>query len=230
MTHKTKATMPGRLCNYTKLKNIQHNTLIDQVNGLIQSVSDGLSCRACLRCRRLISPCMAATINCPVLSPFSFKCSMPSITSCGMRAVTDCDLVFFGPVAISTPLVYWCKTIYTIFYLLKDLTCKTPWLYRVSYTLICSRLKIAKPGSAVTLTGPLTTTLIEVTIMADTQSTQTRPKYHFRFLAIARINPAATPCRLSVEAATEQEARLSLVRLYILSLAARLPVQEVAHA
>ncbi|MGQ6588307.1 host cell division inhibitor Icd-like protein [Serratia sp. IR-2025] len=69
-----------------------------------------------------------------------------------------------------------------------------------------------------------------VTIMADTQSTQTRPKYHFRFLAIARINPAATPCRLSVEAATEQEARLSLVRLYILSLAARLPVQEVAHA
>ncbi|HBE9090513.1 TPA: host cell division inhibitor Icd-like protein [Serratia fonticola] len=66
--------------------------------------------------------------------------------------------------------------------------------------------------------------------MADIKSTQTRPKYHFRFLAIDRVNQAATPCRMSVEAYTEQEARQALAPHFILSFAARLPVQEVSHA
>lgn len=42
----------------------------------------GYSCSlAFRRCRRLISPRMAALINCPVLSPSSFTFSMPSIIS-----------------------------------------------------------------------------------------------------------------------------------------------------
>ncbi|NCG50162.1 host cell division inhibitor Icd-like protein [Serratia fonticola] len=87
----------------------------------------------------------------------------------------------------------------------------------------------ATPRSAGTLPRRLTTTLIEVTIMADNQSTQTRPKFHFRFLALDRVNQAATPCRMSVEAYTEREARQVLAPHFILSLAARLPVREASH-
>ncbi|WP_261393492.1 host cell division inhibitor Icd-like protein [Serratia fonticola] len=65
--------------------------------------------------------------------------------------------------------------------------------------------------------------------MADIKSTQTRPKYHFRFLAIDRANRAATPCRMSVEAYTEREARQVLAPHFILSLAARMPVQGGNH-
>ncbi|MFC0228247.1 host cell division inhibitor Icd-like protein [Serratia aquatilis] len=64
--------------------------------------------------------------------------------------------------------------------------------------------------------------------MADIKSTQTRPKYHFRFLALDRVNMNATPCRMSVEADTESEARKLLAPHFILSFAARLPL-EVRH-
>lgn len=66
--------------------------------------------------------------------------------------------------------------------------------------------------------------------MADNQSTQTRPEFTWRFLALNRHDKKAIPCRLSVEAETEREARRILAPHFILSLAARLPVQEVRHA
>ncbi|KFK93810.1 host cell division inhibitor Icd-like protein [Serratia sp. Ag1] len=53
-------------------------------------------------------------------------------------------------------------------------------------------------------------------------------KYTWRFLAISRIDREAKPCRLSVEAHTEREARKVLAPHFILSFAARLPV-EVHH-
>ena len=90
---------------------------------------------ASLRWRRLISTCMAELMNCPVLSPGFFTCSMPSMISCAMRAVTDCDFAFFEPVAMSTFSKNECKTLYTKIYCLEVLTCKTPLPYRVSYTL-----------------------------------------------------------------------------------------------
>ncbi|MGA9606256.1 MAG: host cell division inhibitor Icd-like protein [Rouxiella badensis] len=65
--------------------------------------------------------------------------------------------------------------------------------------------------------------------MADSQHTQTRPKFQYRFLALDRANRRATPCRLTVEASTEHEARLILCAHFILSLAARLPVSGSAH-
>lgn len=70
----------------------------------------------------------------------------------------------------------------------------------------------------------LTKPLSEVTIMADIQSTQTRPKYHFRFLALDRANRKAAPCCISVDASSEREARSILAPYFILSLAAKLPV------
>lgn len=90
--------------------------------------------------------------------------------------------------------------------------------------------KTAKPSSGGTLAGLLTKQLLGVTVMAEAQSTQTRPKFQYRFLAIDRANRKATPCRLTVEAYTEHEARLILCAHFILSLAARLPAQGVIHA
>ncbi|EEW1783477.1 host cell division inhibitor Icd-like protein [Escherichia coli] len=162
---------------------------------------------AFLRCRRLISPWTAALINWPVLSPGSLSCSIPSISSWAILAVTDCDFEFFGPVAISTLHCNWCKTIYTKFWGLKVLTCKTPLIYLVSYTLLCSGAETAKPGSGGTLTGPLTKPLIGVTVMADQQHTQTRPEFTWLFLATPDHTPKCTPVVLRFDADTEDKAR-----------------------
>lgn len=68
--------------------------------------------------------------------------------------------------------------------------------------------------------------------MAFHHSTQTRPekKYHFRFLALSRADLEAKPCRLSVDADSEMEARRILAPHFILSFAGRLPVREVCYA
>ena len=70
--------------------------------------------------------------------------------------------------------------------------------------------------------------LSEAAIMA-TALTQVTPNFEFRFLALSRADMMAKPCRVSVEATSEKEARRVLAPHFILSLAARLPVQEVAH-
>ncbi|EPS6939495.1 host cell division inhibitor Icd-like protein [Salmonella enterica subsp. enterica serovar Tennessee] len=96
----------------------------------------------------------------------------------------------------------------------------------------------AKPGSVGTRTGPLTTTdrtSIEVAMSNHITHPQGRDshnlnKFIWRFLAINRHDKKAKPCRLSVEAQTEREARRILAPHFILSLAARLPVTEASHA
>lgn len=88
-------------------------------------------------------------------------------------------------------------------------------------------MQIATPRSAGTLPRRLTKPLIGVTVMADQQHTQTHPKFTWRFLALNRHDKKAKLCRLSVEAATEREARSILAPHFILSLAARLPAPEV---
>lgn len=188
---------------------------------------------AFLRRRRLISPWTAALINWPVLSPGSLSCSIPSISSWAILAVTDCDFEFFGPVAISMLHCNWCKTIYTKFRALKVLTCKTPLIYLVSYTLSCNGAETAKPGSGGTLAGPLTTNVIksnEAAMKDHTTHPQGRNNYTWRFLALNRHDKKSKPCRLSIEAATELEARRRLAPHFTLSFAARLPVTEVRHA
>ncbi|UIL52547.1 host cell division inhibitor Icd-like protein [Pantoea agglomerans] len=71
--------------------------------------------------------------------------------------------------------------------------------------------------------------LSEAATMATTL-TQATSKFEFRFLALSRADMQAKPCRVSVQAASEKEARRVLAPHFILSLAARLPVQEVSHA
>lgn len=68
----------------------------------------------------------------------------------------------------------------------------------------------------------------EAAFMA-TNLIQATPKFQFRFLALSRADMLAKPCRVSVEAISEKEARRVLAPHFILSLAACLPIQEVAH-
>ena len=98
-----------------------------------------------------------------------------------------------------------------------------------NYHLNVKQLKITKPAGATNTNGPLTKPLVEVTVMAGSQHTQTRPKYTWRFLALNRLDKNAKPCRISVEAETELEARCILAQHFILSLSARLPIQGVYY-
>lgn len=193
--------------------------------GGTQSVGASL---AFLRCRRLISPFTAVTMNCAFVSPLSRLPSISATISCGNLAFSCCDFLLIEPVAITESPCDRCDSVYAKKTIKKDLKCDSP------DSSVCYvgaiHLSNAKPGSALTLTGPLTTKdriSIEVAML---NHTQTRPKYQYRFLALHRSDRSAVPCRLSVEAFTEKEARQVLSAHFILSLAARLPVSEVSHA
>ncbi|EEU3019452.1 host cell division inhibitor Icd-like protein [Escherichia coli] len=172
------------------------------------SLSDSL---VFFRWRRLISPRMAALINCPVLSPSSFTFSMPSIISWAIRAVTDCDFAFFGPVAMSNPSCFWCKTIYTKKNYFKGLTCKTLLFYVVSYTLSVQGSETAKPVGAANTHRLLTTNdsnSIEVAMLNHITHPQGRDshnlnKFTWRFIAFG----ASDHQIIHVTAWTEREAR-----------------------
>ncbi|EOY5742193.1 host cell division inhibitor Icd-like protein [Enterobacter ludwigii] len=69
----------------------------------------------------------------------------------------------------------------------------------------------------------------EIAAMA-TILTPSHPKFIFVFAAVRRAERKPRICMLRTVAGDEQTARRSLVRDYVLSLAARLPVAEVCHA
>ncbi|HBB9787965.1 TPA: host cell division inhibitor Icd-like protein [Escherichia coli] len=199
----------------------------------LHGASDGYSCSlAFLRWRRLISPRMAALINCPVLSPSSFTFSMPSIISWAIRAVTDCDFAFFGPVAMSNSLCCWCKTIYTKKNYFEGLTCKTLIFYIVSYTLLMQGTETTKPRTVGAVTGLLTTSdsnSIEVAMRNYTTHPQGRDshnlnKYIWRFIALSTAQPRV----ITIEATSEQEARQQSPAGCVMVFAARIR-QEVRH-
>lgn len=79
-------------------------------HGADSDYSDSLALR---RWRRLISPSSAETINCPVLSPSSFKFSTASAIACGTRASSFLDFALTAFVAISDFLVIRWLTVYT---------------------------------------------------------------------------------------------------------------------
>ena len=194
---------------------------------------DGYSCSLALRrWRRLISPRMAALINCPVLSPSSFTFSMPSIISWAIRAVTDCDFAFFGPVAMSNSLCCWCKTIYTKKNYFEGLTCKTLVFYIVSYTLLMQGTETTKPRTVGAVTGLLTTNdrkSIEVAMRNHTTHPQGRDshnlnKYIWRFIALSTAQPRV----ITIEATSEQEARQQSPAGCVMVFAARIR-QGVHH-
>ncbi|EBT2573174.1 host cell division inhibitor Icd-like protein [Salmonella enterica] len=181
---------------------------------------------AFLRWRRLISPCMAVTINWAVLSPCSLTCSIASTTSCGARVCNFCDFSFFVPVAITkSPDIKW-STEYQKKNEIKHLKWIPLCIYSGVHLKGVHLQDIAKPGSARTLTGPLTKPLVEVTVMAELQHTQTRPKYQYRFLALSAIGRNV----IHITATTEREAREQSPAGCVMVFAGRLPVREGRHA
>nr|DAV31484.1 MAG TPA: hypothetical protein [Caudoviricetes sp.] len=195
-----------------------------------------------LRCRRLISPFAAVIRNPAVLSPSSFSFSISSKSSRGSLTESCKERLFFLPVAITeTSYLRWCS-VYTSKLIIKYLKWCSLGYTVVVFTLSTAkaqvRHKTAKPAGARNTNGLLTTSVItsnEVAMSNRTTPLTGRASHSpnifvWRFLALNRHDKKATPCRLSVEAATEREARRILAPHFILSLAARLPVAEVRHA
>ncbi|EIE8345384.1 host cell division inhibitor Icd-like protein [Escherichia coli] len=175
--------------------------------------------------RRAISPRMAVTMNPALLSPSSFTDSMPSITSCGIRAVSDCDFAFFEPVAICNPLnesvrQYTHKKSY-----IKALTCKPP-INKVTYTLLMQGAETTKPRTVGAVTGLLTTNdskIIEAAMRNYTIHPQGRDshnlnKYIWRFIALSTAQPRV----IHIVATSEQEARLQSPAGCVMVFAARI--------
>lgn len=195
---------------------------------------DGYSCSLALRrWRYSTSRFNAAVTNCPVLSPGIFTASTLFITSCGTLAATVCDFAFTAFVAmLCTPykkqMQYAGKKISV-----QHLTCLTPGLKLVFNTLLMQGAETTKPGSALTLTGLLTTNdrkRIEVAMLNHTTHPQGRDshnlnKYIWRFIALSTAQPRV----ITIEATSEQEARLQSPAGCVMVFAARIR-QGVCHA
>ncbi|HDD9151147.1 TPA: host cell division inhibitor Icd-like protein [Escherichia coli] len=194
---------------------------------------DGYSCSLALRrWRYSTSRFNAAVTNCPVLSPGIFTASTLFITSCGTLAATVCDFAFTAFVAmLCTPykkqMQYAGKKISV-----QHLTCLTPRLKLVFNTLLMQGAETTKPGSALTLTGLLTTNdskIIEVAMGNHTTHPQGRDshnlnKYIWRFIALSTAQPRV----IHIVATSEQEARQQSPDGCVMVFAARIR-QEVRH-
>ncbi|WP_437435637.1 host cell division inhibitor Icd-like protein [Hafnia paralvei] len=118
--------------------------------------------------------------------------------------------------------------------------CLTQWLSCLCLTMYNTFQAVVKqrsPEVLPTRSGLLTTNAKATSEAAmnnhitplNGRNSLTLNKFTWRFLALNRHDIKAKPCRLSVEATTEHEARRILAPHFILSFAARLPVQEVRH-
>ncbi|HDX3140016.1 TPA: host cell division inhibitor Icd-like protein [Escherichia coli] len=195
---------------------------------------DGYSCSLALRrWRYSTSRFNAAVTNCPVLSPGIFTASTLFITSCGTLAATVCDFAFTAFVAmLCTPykkqMQYAGKKISV-----QHLTCLTTRLKLVFNTLLMQGAETTKPGSALTLTGLLTTNdneSIEAAMRNHTRHPQGRDsynlnKYIWRFIALSTAQPRV----IHIVATSEQEARQQSPAGCVMVFAARIR-QGVCHA
>lgn len=98
----------------------------------------------------------------------------------------------------------------------------------IYHLVLNQELKTAKPGSALTLTGPLTTNVNASNEAAMLNHTPTR--FKFLFLAVCRSDLNSKPHRESATAHSEQDARRSLAGQFVLSFAGRVPAQGVCNA
>ncbi|HDJ8694331.1 TPA: host cell division inhibitor Icd-like protein [Escherichia coli] len=192
----------------------------------------GYSCSLALRrWRRLISPRMAVTINCAVLSPVSLTCSIASTTSCGARACNFCDLLLIWSLSISGFLCDYWNPVYTK----KTKTKCLKWIPLGDYTGIqlsnYHSMQTRLERIAV-LSQPLTTNdsrSIEVAMLNHTTHPQGRDshnlnKYIWRFIALSTAQPRV----IHIEATSEQEARQQSPAGCVMVFAARIR-QGVCH-
>ncbi|ELX1830914.1 host cell division inhibitor Icd-like protein [Escherichia coli] len=185
------------------------------------------------RWRRLISPSSAETINCPVLSPSSFKFSTASAIAWGTRASSFLDFPLTAFVAISDFLVIRWLTVYTQENGKTLLTWLTPVTSIVADTFIEVIDEKTKPAGATNTNGLLTTNdrkRIEVAMRNHTTHPQGRDshdlnKYIWRFIALSTAQPRV----IHIVATSEQEARQQSPAGCVMVFAARIR-QGVCHA
>ncbi len=252
ITGKTKATAKGRqwVLRQIKLERIANNAtfatggqsvrftpmtlgLTEGHYGECAGLLVGYSCSlAFLRWRRLISPSSAETINCPVLSPSSFKFSTASAIAWGTRASSFLDFPLTAFVAISDFLVIRWLTVYTQENRKTLLTWLTPVTSIVADTFVEVIDEKTKPAGATNTNGLLTTNdseSIEVAMRNYTRHPQGRDshnlnKYIWRFIALSTAQPRV----ITIEATSEQEARQQSPAGCVMVFAARIR-QGVHH-
>ncbi len=151
-----------------------------------------------LRCLRLISAFTAVTINCALLSPSSRFLSKSATTSCGKRAFSCCDLLLIELVAISESPYSWCDSVYAKINVIKGLKCDS---LRGNFISVGAIHQIATPRSARNTIEAFNHNVIRGNTMAMYKSTQTHPKFLWRFFSCQQSK------YFSVEASNEKEAR-----------------------
>lgn len=193
-------------------------------------LDNNLSSTLSLSRRRAISLCIAVVMKEPDVSSNSLTSSISSITSWGMRIEICFDLLFIVFEAITKPLLFKCDSLYIKKNHTKGLTCDS-LEFKLNHTF---DLLLSTNDNALQCSNTKRAPIHNVTetyTMALQHSTQTRPekKYLWRFLALNRSDMCAKPCRISVEAPTEHDARRVLAPFFILSLSARLSAQGVCN-
>lgn len=160
-------------------------------------LSDSLA----LRCLRLISALTAVTINCALLSPSSRFFSKSVTTSCGKRAFSCCDLLLVELVAITESPCDWCDSVYAKINVMKGLKCDS---LRGNLKSNGAIHHIATPRSATHTIEAFNHNVNWSNTMAMYKSTQTHPKFKWRFFSCQQSR------YFTVEARSEQEARSML--------------------
>ncbi len=168
---------------------VQHSNLVNNVHSV--------DCLA-LRCLRLISAFTAVIINCALLSPSSRFLSKSATTSCGKRAFSCCDLLLIELVAISESPYSWCDSVYAKINVIKGLKCDS---LRGNFISVGAIHQIATPRSARNTIEAFNHNVKWSNTMAMYKSTQTHPKFKWRFFSCQQSK------YFSVEASNEKEAR-----------------------
>ena len=180
------------------------------------------------RWRRFASLRIDVAIYRPTVSPSSLVASIISMMSFGTREAICVDLLLVLPVAIADLLCNRWLAVYSKNQQIKSLK----WLalfIKVVSTLFYSRCQSSEARQCCNTNRASDHNVTEAYTMAGTQHTQTHSKYQYRFMALLRADMTAAPCRLTIEATSEQEARQRLSGRYILSFAGCIPAQEVRH-
>ncbi|MEY0292148.1 host cell division inhibitor Icd-like protein [Providencia rettgeri] len=99
------------------------------------------------------------------------------------------------------------------------------WLVSL-YASSANPVSVTTPIEICTSGGDSLAQYKEIIVM---MATPTQTQFKFLFLSIKRSDTTAKPCRIAVTASNEHDARLMLVRDYILSFAGRLPAIGGKH-
>ena len=161
--------------------------------------------------------------------------SISSMSSWGNRMCFLADLLLVLPVAICAILKFGVSTPYTKKMAIKTIDMGAHQNVWWVHTLFCLRCQNSEAQQcANTNWASYHKPLSEVTTMAESQHTQTRPEFTWRFLSTSERYPTAKPLVIYVNASSEQEARDTMPGVNLV-FAARLPyhmfqVLEVRHA